>query len=896
MIRTRLGAAFCMLAMFAVQSARAQEAPRRLELDKSWALASSAKVHDGGESISSPGYGASGWIAAEVPTTVVAAQIKDGLLPDPYFGMNLRKFPGVEYPIGSKFSDVAMPAHSPYRPSWWYRTEFTLPQAYAGRTVWLNLRGLNYKANIYLNGKRIADSDHVIGAWRTYEFDVTSVAKPGKNALAVQVWAQTETDLGITFVDWNPMPPDKNMGLFREAYLTTSGPVALRYPTVLSKVDSPANDAAHLTVTALLRNSSDRKISGTLRGNIEDAQFAQAVELAPNEQKDVTFEARDYPQLNLKHPRLWWPAQMGKPELYVLKLSFEADGKVSDQSQTKFGVREITSEVSQVSPERFGRLFKVNGRNILVRGAGWTPDMLLREDPRRMADEFRYVQDMGLNTVRLEGKLEPDEFFEMADHLGVLVIAGWCCCDFWEEWAKWNQQHLEIAKASLRDQIYRLRSHPSMVLWMNGSDNPPPAKVETAFLKIESELRWPNPVTSSATGQKSTVTGESGGKMSGPYEYVAPSYWLTDVKRPPAQQTCNPGGCGGAYGFNTETSMGPAVPVIESVQRMIPKEHLWPIDSYWNYHAGGSEFSDLHVFTDALDRRYGTATNAEDYTFKAQAVTYEGVRAMFEAYSRNKYTSTGVVQWMLNNAWPSMIWHLYDYYLQPGGGYFGAKKAMQAINPVYGYDDNSVWLVSSQYRDAKGLRVSAKILDSDATVKYSKDVTVDAAADSTAKVLQVPHVDGLSSAYFLDIRVFDADGKQVGSNFYWLSSKPETLDWPKSNWWTTPTKSFADFTSLAQLPKVKLKISASSAREGEQSTTHVVVENPSTSVAFFLRLKLTQGPGGDEVLPVVWQDNYISLLPGEKQDLSATYRTADLGAAPAHVEVRGWNVEPQPAD
>ena len=895
MIRTKLAVAFCVLAMLVGQPARSQDATKRVELSKGWALQSSTKVTGSGETISNPGYAVTDWIAAQVPTTVVAAQVKDGLLPDPFFGMNLRKFPGVEYPIGINFSEHAMPANSPYVPSWWYRTEFTLPKEYAGKTVWLNFKGINYKANLYLNGKQIADANQVIGAWRTYEFDVTSAVKPGKNALALQIWAQTETDLGITFVDWNPSPPDKNMGLFREVYLTTSGPVALRYPAVFSKLETPAYDAAHLTVTAQLKNSSDQKVKGTLKGGIEKSEFAQTVELAPGEQKDVTFDPKDFSQLNLKNPRLWWPAQMGKPELYGLKLSFEIDGKVSDQSQTQFGIREITSEVLPNSPERFKRLFKVNGKNILIRGAGWTPDMMLRQNSQRMADEFRYVQDMGLNTVRLEGKLEPDEFFEMADRLGVLVMAGWCCCDFWERWPKWNEKHLEIAKTSLVDQIYRLRSHPSLLVWLNGSDNPPPANVEQAYLKIEGDLRWPNPVTSSATAKKTTITGESGGKMSGPYEYVAPSYWITDVGRPPAEQICNEGGCGGAYGFNTETSMGPAVPVIESVRRMIPKEHLWPIDDYWNYHAGGGEFSTLHVFTDALNTRYGTASNAEDYTFKAQVMAYEGVRAMYEAYSRNKYTSTGVIQWMLDNAWPSMIWHLYDYYLQPAGGYFGAKKATQALNPVYGYGDNSIWLVSSQYVDAKGLRVSAKILNQDAAVKYSKEVTVDASADSTAKVLELPPVDGLSQAYFLDLRVFDAGGKLVGSNFYWLSTRPETLDWPKSTWFTTPTKTYADFTSLAQLPKVQLKVSSKNKREGEQSTTHVMVENPSQSVAFFVRLKVTKGKGGDEILPVVWQDNYISLLPGEKREISASYRTADLGGAAPHLEVQGWNVATETA-
>ncbi len=878
------------LALLAGAGAQAQEAPQQLVLDKGWAVQSAAQVHATAESISVPGYGASGWIAAQVPATVVATQVMQGLLPDPFFGMNLRRFPGVGYPIGVNFSERAMPANSPYASSWWYRTEFSLPQGYAGKTLWLGFKGINYKANVYLNGNLIADASQVIGAWRTYEFNVTPAIKPGQNVLALQVWAQTETDLGITFVDWNPSPPDKNMGLFRDVYLTTSGPVAVRYPAVISKLDAPAYDAAQLTVTALLKNASDNPVKGILRGRIEQVEFSMPVELAAGEERDVAFDPKDFPQLLFKNPRLWWPAQMGKPELYDLDLRFDIDGQASDASRTRFGIREISSQVLQESSERYKRLFTVNGKNLLIRGAGWTPDMMLRSDTQRMSDEFRYVQDMGLNTVRLEGKLEPDEFFDMADRLGVLVMAGWCCCDFWEQWPKWSDKHFDIARASLRDQIYRLRNHPSLLIWLNGSDNPPPTKVEQAYLKIESDLRWPNPVSSSATAKPTAVTGESGGKMSGPYEYVAPSYWTTDVGRPPHQQTCNEGGCGGAYGFNTETSMGPAVPVIESVRRMVPKDHLWPIDEYWNYHAGGNEFSTLRVFSNALDKRYGTATSAEDYTFKSQLMAYEGVRAMYEAYSRNKYHSTGVIQWMLDNAWPSMIWHLYDYYLQPGGGYFGAKKAMQALNPVYGYDDNSVWLVNSQYAEAKGLRVSAKILDADATVKFSKEVTVDAGADGTAKVMELPRVEGLSPAYFLDLRVLDAAGKQVGSNFYWLSTTGETLDWPKSTWWTTPTKTFANFTSLARLPKVKLRLAAKTEHMGEQSTTHVEIANPSSSVAFFVRLKVTNG-NGDEVLPVVWQDNYISLLPGEKREVEASYRTTDLGSSAAHLVVQGWNVD-----
>jgi exo-1,4-beta-D-glucosaminidase len=864
-------------------------AAEKLVLRDHWALQSSAKIEGKGEVLSTLGFVPQGWHNATVPTTVVAALVKEKTLPDPFFAMNLRQFPGVTYPIGGNFSNIAMEPDSPYAVSWWYRNQFAAPAAYSGKTVWLNFKGINYRANVWLNGKQIANSNEIAGAWRTYELNVTDALKPGaQNVLAVQVFAPTENDLAITFVDWNPAPPDKNMGLWREVYLTTSGPVALRYPTVVSKLDLPNNDSARLTVTAQLKNGTSHPVKGQLKGQIENIEFGQDVELAANESKDVTFTPEQFSQLVFSNPRLWWPAQMGKPNLYSLKMEFEINGATSDHSQTQFGIRQVTSEINATG----GRAFHINGKNILIRGGGWTPDMMLREDSQRLHDEFRYVRDMGLNTVRLEGKLETQEFFDLADHEGILVMAGWCCCDFWERWPRWKPQDFEIAQQSLRDQIYRLRSHPSLVMWLNGSDNPPPPDVEQMYLDIEKQLLWPNPVVSSATGKATTVTGSSGVKMTGPYEYVAPSYWEQDsLQGQPNRKACNPGGCGGAYGFNTETSMGPAVPPIESISTMVGKDHLWPVDDVWNYHAGGGEFKTIKVFSNALANRYGKSDNVEDFAFKSQMQTYEGVRAMYEAYSRNKYQSTGVIQWMLNNAWPSMIWHLYDYYLRPGGGYFGAKRAMEALHPVYGYDDHSIWVVSSQYEDAKGLKLTTKLYNLDAAEQFSHQDSLDAAADSTAKILTLPDVPGLSSVYFVVLRLTDSAGKLVGSNFYWLSTKPETIDWAKSTWWMTPTDSFADYTALAQLSKVKLKVIDHTERKGDESITHVTLDNPSKSLAFFVRLKVQKGTKGEEILPVVWDDNYISLLPGEKREVTATYRTSDVGTEKAVVRVSGWNAE-----
>jgi len=861
-------------------------ASEKVSLSDNWRLQSSAKVDDKGEVVSTPRFLPRGWYTVTVPTTVVGAMVKQKVYPDPYFGMNLRQFPGVNYPIGANFSNLAMQPDSPFAVPWWYRKEFVLPVSYRGKTVWLNFRGINYRANIWLNGKQIANSEQVAGAWRTYEFDVTEAVKLGApNVLAVEVYSPSDTDLAITFVDWNPAPPDKNMGLWREVYFTTSGPVAVRHPAVFTKLESPNNEKAHLTVTALLKNGSKAPVKGTLKGSIGTIEFSQEVELAAGESKDVTFEPEKFSQLSVDHPRLWWPIQMGTPNLYQLKMQFEVGGTVSDRAAISFGIREMSSQM--VDNNRL--VFTVNGKKILIRGGGWSPDMMLRENSQRLADEFRYVRDMGLNTIRLEGKLETEEFFDLADREGILVMAGWCCCDHWEHWTKWSTQDYDIAKASLQDQMYRMRSHPSLVMWLNGSDNPPPPDVEEMYLAVEKQLRWPNPVVSSATAKTAGATGDSGVKMTGPYEYVAPSYWTEDTTA--GQHHCQTGGCGGAYGFNTETSPGPAVPPIESLEAMVGKDHLWPVDDYWNFHAGGGEFKTIQVYTAAQDARYGPSNNAIDFAFKSQLMAYEGIRAMFEAYDRNKYTSTGVIQWMLNNAWPSIIWHLYDYYLRPGGGYFGAKTAMEPLHPLYSYDDHSVWLVSSQYEDAKGLKLSAKVYNLDMTEKFSKELSLDAAADSTAKVLELPQMQDLSPVYFVALRVTDNAAKMVGSNFYWLSSKPETVDWEKSKWYMTPTASYADYTALSQLPKVTLKVSDHTERKAGEAVTHVTLENPSKNLAFFIRLKVNKGTGGQEILPVVWQDNYISLLPGEKREITATYHAAELGAAKPAVEVKGWNVD-----
>src|SRR4030088_3076382 len=319
-----------------------------LSLAKDWRIQSSAQVAQPGDKLSSTAFDAHSWYPATVPTTVLAALVKDGKYPDPYFGMNLRSIPGTTYPIAAEFSNLSMSSDSPFSVSWWYRTEFSLPANDNGKSVWLHLDGLNYRANVWLNGRQVATSGQIAGAWRLYEHNVTqSISPSGTNVFAMGVFPPRVLVMVFDFVDWNPAPPDKDMGLWIRAYLTTSGPVELRHPFVLTNLDLPSLKTAHLTVTADVRNSTRETGRGTLEGRIEDLHFSQDVELAPGESKEVTFTPASFPQLNISDPHLWWPAQMGTPYLYSLELQFKVNDATSDQLQMQFGIREVTSEIDK---------------------------------------------------------------------------------------------------------------------------------------------------------------------------------------------------------------------------------------------------------------------------------------------------------------------------------------------------------------------------------------------------------------------------------------------------------------------------------------------------------------------------------------------------------------------
>jgi exo-1,4-beta-D-glucosaminidase len=858
-------------------------------LREGWSVQSACNLQATGDSISMDGFSVSGWLKASVPSTVLAVQVADGVFPDPYFGLNLRQIPGANYPIGQNFNNLPMPQDSPYRCGWWYRSEFTAPAASPNQErYWLHFGGINYRADLWLNGRKVADTKDIAGAYRTYDFDVTEYLHPGKtNVIAVETFAPTENDLGINWIDWNPCPPDKDMGLWGSVDLVATGAVTVRSPLAVTHFRDSALSFADLSVYAELYNATNHTVNGVATGSASGVQFEQPVELAAHEHRTVVFTPEAYPQLRFQNPKPWWPRQMGEPHLEHLTVGFKVQGQLTDEQSVDFGFREITSELTAINGSR---LFRVNGKPLLIRGGSWTQDMLLREDDSRLRDQFRLVTDMNLNTIRLEGHLESEEFFHLADERGILVFLGWACCDHWEHWDKWTPEDLTIATSSLRSQMLRLRNHASLLTWLNGSDYAPPPDVESAYLKVESETHWPNPILASAGGH-SGQAGPTGVKMNGPYDYDAPNYWYVDRQ------------FGGAFGFNPETGMGFDIPSLASRKKFLPDPEALPPTPTWNFHNGSRMYTTSKVLNEAMGAIYGKPHSAAEYERLAQTMAYDSERAMFESFNKNKYFATGVIQHMLNNAWPSMLWHLYDYYLEADAGYFGTKKACEPLHIQYSYDDHSIVVVNSTYERAAGLHASVHVYNLEWKQLISSEATVDAGVDSSQRVFTIPNnlYAGADRIFFIDLTLSDASGNLLSRNFYWVPSTLTTFDWQdtgapdpaagrferKDGGPDTPAERYEDLTALRSLPPAKIlsRAEIENTPRGREILLHL--DNQSAALAFQVRAAV-RTPSEDLIAPVFWSDNWIELVPGESRTLTALLPD-NAGAAPI-VQLDGWNI------
>jgi exo-1,4-beta-D-glucosaminidase len=864
-----------------------------------WQIQSSAKAQQSGAEVSSAGYSTREWYPVSGRATVMAGLLENGKYENVFYSDNLRAVSEPE----SSGSLFVVP--------WWYRSEFTLVKGGPETRTLLRINGMIASADVWLNGSPVADEATVAGAYPVNEIDVTRWVHAGVNILALRVHpADPRSSLSIGWVDWNPTPPDNNMGPWRGVDVVRTGPVQIRFPQVtptLSLPDLPAGDSladrsvishAALTVKAEARNLDASAHDATITGVVAGISLRRTIHLAPGQTQTVSFSPKTDPGLDLKHPQVWWPIGMGAHPLYSLQMTATVDDAISDRASATFGVRSVTSHLT---PQGYHQ-FVINGKPVLIRGAGWAPDMFLRDDPKRMEAEFSYVVNLGLNTIRSEGKLEDARFYDLADREGIMILAGWECCDKWESWAKtggepWDASDMKVAAASTASEARLLRSHPSVIGFMIGSDNAPPPAISKMYVDTLHAEDWPLPIIATAADYATAETGPSGMKMAGPYSWIPPAYWYADK-------------LGGAFGFDSEVSAGASIPLLEDLVRMLSPqelEALWKDPKARQFHASAawSIFATIEPFDSSLAKRYGPPKSLEDYVAKSQLENYDNVRAQFEAFNARMDAakpSTGVIYWMLNNAWPSLHWHLYDYFMNPAGAYFGARIANEPVHIQYSYDTRAIMLVNHTLNNEHGLQATVRVHNLDGGVPYERRLRdIDLAGNSTRQLVTLPAVAGSSRVYFIELDLASAYGKPISRNVYWLSTQTDELDWAHSNWYLTPLTQYADLTPLQSLPTATSEVRATMRREGAIAEVTLTVPPSSKAVALFQHVSIRRSAGGEPMLPIMWSDNDVTLWPGESLTLTATLATsgaesstrATQGAATPVVEVTGWNVPTQ---
>jgi exo-1,4-beta-D-glucosaminidase len=438
-------------------------------------------------------------------------------------------------------------------------------------------------------------------------------------------------------------------------------------------------------------------------------------------------------------------------------------------------------------------------------------------------------------------------------------MVGWCCCSAWERWKSWTPHTADVAEQSWRDQILHLRNHPSIFTWLYGSDNFPPEDVEKRYLKVLDEYDTTRPYESSATQAASTVAGLTGVYM-GPYPkvyaYETPTYWYSKLE------------------FNTEAGpAGEQIPPMETMRMMMPEKDLWPMSASWDIRLHKAFFP---IARTAFESRYGKPAGVEEYSMKSQVFQNEAVKAMFEAFAGNKYRSSGIIYWMYNSAWPKMYWQLYDYFFMPNGGFYGAKTACEPLHIQYCYDDKSVKIVNSFYNEFKGLTATVKIYDFNMNLVSADSIETDVASVESQKVFSIDVPLDITKVYFLKLQLRDGAEKQLSSNFYWLCSGGDEK---------------ADFTDLSQLPKTDVEVTASPLqKDGSSCSVNITLENLGTGLAFAVNPKILKLSTHQPVLPVVWEDNYISLLPLEKRVIRVEFDLKSLDGDTPIIKVDGWNI------
>ncbi|MFL6144882.1 MAG: glycosyl hydrolase 2 galactose-binding domain-containing protein [Labedaea sp.] len=885
------------------------------ELVHGWKIQSSAAVPDSGAVISRPGYSTAGWLPISRPETLMAGLLENGRYPNIFSSNNLASVPTDQFKV-----------------NWWYRDELTLHPR-AGQHSFLVLNGVLSRANLWVNGTKIAGQAELQGAYSRFEYDLTPLLRDGANAIALDVFRNDTSDRGfltLDMVDWNPNSPDNWTGLQFAPTLEQDGAVSVRNTHV---VQSNAADlsSSDLTVKADLRNNTDSAQHAVFAGTITRpgtlVPFSTSVTVPAHGTLPVTLGPDRFPQLHLRHPAIWWPYQMGDQPMYHLGVFATAAGRLSDTAAEDFGIRTVTSYLTPVVPGKtLGpqgyRQFVINGEPLVVRGGGWSQELFLRYTPQNTRDQLNYVRNLGLNTIRFEGNFPPDDMLRQMDRMGILAMPGWQCCDKWEQdSSQWNDRIKANAANQAANVARAFRDHPSVFCFFQGSDNEPDPAKEAIFLDAFRAADWSTPQLASAEYKASAQLGQAGAKE-GPYNYSPPSYWWNNT------QDMNLGGdftnAGGAFGYDTETGNGNTIPTVDSLNRFLtPAEQgqLWDVSSTNGKGTGpdlfhASEYNDytavgrLGRYNTPLWNRYGHWSDMASYQRIAQAGGYEATRAAFEAYLGHAKDpanpSTGLIYWQLNKAWPSLQWELYGFDFDQAGVYFGAQRAGEPVHVLYAYDDGSIKVVNLTRQRQAGLRATADLIDINGSVKASYQASVPAlSSQDVATVLRPAVPAGISTTYFLRLTLTDGN-RTVSRNVYWLSTKPDVVDFSRTLGEGSGTEfapnGYADLTGLRTLAPAQVNVSARSEQSGDDLVTTVTVRNVSTrpTVGFLLRADVRRGTaagrplaGDNQVLPILWSQNDLTLWPGESQTITARYARAQLRGADPVVSLSGWNTAPQ---
>jgi hypothetical protein len=817
------------------------------------------KVQEAGAQLASSAFYPSGWYRATVPGTVLSTLVDNGVYPDPMYGENNR--PEI---IPESLS----------RMDWWYRSTVSIPADFAGKAVWLNFDGVNYAAEVWVNGTRVGT---MRGAFVRGRFDISPYVRTGHDAvIAVRVSPQPHpgpshehTILdgmgknggisavdGATFLctiawDWIPSIRDRDTGLWQKVFLSASGPVLVRDPLVTTDLPLPRTDSADVKVSATLANQTDHPVTGSLSGRFGAVTFERNVELAPRSEQIVSFTPEDTPQLRVANPRLWWPNGYGPQNLYTLHLSFSTGGAVSDASETSFGIRKIT----YTDPSSDNLILVVNGIRIFAKGGDWGMDEAMKRIPRaRLEAQIRMHQIANYTIIRnWVGQSTSEDFYDLCDKYGILV---------WDEFFQPNPgdgpnpTDLPTYVANVRDKLLRFRNHPSIALWCARNEGYPPKEIDAALRQLLAELEPVRHYQPSSTDGKGVVS-------HGPYRWRTPRsfYEYSDTEA-----------------FKTEIG-SMSVPTLESIQGMMPRRDWDSINDDWAEHdfARGAQAGDK--YPEILAARYGPIANLADFVRKAQMMNYEAFRAMYEGRQAKMFSvTTGVITWMSNPAQPSFVWQLYHHDLEPNSALFAVRAACEPVHIQWNEANGTIQVINNRATALRGASAAVAFYNLDGSSPGRLTFPVDAAASgvTTYPALQLPA--GLSSVYFVQLQLTGPDAQLISRNFYWRGAG----------------KSVDSLGALEELPTIALEARVTRHDTEGKTFLDVKLKNPSSTVVLASHLQLHRERSGTRVLPVYYTDNYLDLAPGEERTVAIECAASDLGGEQPLVLVDGWNASVRP--